>query len=279
MKKVIVFQDVFIRLQGKEVLKSINWTVTDGQSWVILGLNGAGKSTLVKSLFEDFPYTGYKSCIYSSNEIGYVAFDLEKKIHSSPPFINIANDLQFKKLPRQPISSLSSGEMKKLLIARALAKKPKLLILDEPYEGLDYSARVKLAHEIKKLLKKTQLILITHRFDEIPKEIGRILVLHKGKVFAKGFRESVLNQKKVKKIFSHEESIGKDIVVHKTSIKKIPDILIQMKNVTVRYGKKIVLNKIHWIMKRGENWAIVGPNGVGKTTLLKLITGDNLQAY
>src|SRR3990167_7541605 len=280
MKKVIVFQDVFIRLQGKEVLKSINWTVTDGQNWMILGLNGAGKSTLVKSIFDYIPIrSGCKSCIYRTHEIGYVAFDLEKKIHSSPPFLNIANDLQFKKLPRQPISSLSSGEMKKLLIARALAKKPKLLILDEPFEGLDESARVKLTHEITKLLKKTQLILITHRFDEIPKEISRILVLHKGKVFAKGFRESVLNQKKVKKIFSHEESIGKNIVVHKTSKKKIPDTLIQMKNVTVRYGKKIVLNKVNWMMKRGDNWAIVGPNGVGKTTLLKLITGDNLQAY
>jgi len=52
-----------------------------------------------------------------------------------------------------------------------------------------------------------------------------------------------------------------------------------MKNVTVRYGELAVLNGLDWVMRKGENWAIVGPNGSGKTTLLDLINGDNPQAY
>ena len=278
-ENAILFSKVFLRLYGKDILQNITWKVGKNESWVILGLNGAGKSTLARSIFEDIPITGNKSCIYSIKEIGYVSFDHEKNIHSSPLHINNATKLHLKKSRNLSLSSASTGEVKKFLLARALAKKSKLLILDEPFDGLDERSREEFWKLIKKKLKRTQLILITHRFDEIPEEISRVLVLHNGKVFASGHKEFVLNQKKVKKLFSHVEGAANTPDFIKNRINKIPEILIQMKNVTVRYSKKIVLNKINWTMKKGENWAIIGPNGAGKTTLLKLITGDNIQAY
>ncbi|OGK45888.1 hypothetical protein A3A93_01095 [Candidatus Roizmanbacteria bacterium RIFCSPLOWO2_01_FULL_38_12] len=277
MKKVFDFNNVFVRLHGAEVLKSINWIVTKGQNWVILGLNGAGKSTLVKSLFEDFPYSGEKNCIYSSHEIGYVSFDIEKKILTSPPFIDIANNLQLRKRPLQDLSTLSTGQMRQLIIARALDKKPKLLILDEPFDGLDEKSRVEFKKIITDLMKGIQILLITHRFDEILDGFSRILVLHNGKVFAEGKRTEILNNKKVRELFEHEPVSLNNIFKKRKPI--LPRNLIDMKNVTVCYGDKVIFKKFNWVMKRGENWAILGPNGAGKTSLLRLITGDNLQAY
>ena len=57
------------------------------------------------------------------------------------------------------------------------------------------------------------------------------------------------------------------------------EILVSMKNVTIKYEETMVLDNVSWTMRTGENWVILGPNGCGKTTLLNLITGDNLQAY
>jgi len=59
----------------------------------------------------------------------------------------------------------------------------------------------------------------------------------------------------------------------------VPEILIEMRDTTVRYHGHVVIDHLTWVMKRGENWAILGPNGSGKSTILKLILGDNLQGY
>src|SRR6185369_14297679 len=55
--------------------------------------------------------------------------------------------------------------------------------------------------------------------------------------------------------------------------------LIELRNVTVQYGNAVILRNLHWIVREGESWALLGPNGSGKTTLLSLILGDNPQAY
>jgi molybdate transport system ATP-binding protein len=59
----------------------------------------------------------------------------------------------------------------------------------------------------------------------------------------------------------------------------VPEVLIEMKDTTVKYKDLVVLDKLNWSMKRGENWVILGPNGSGKSTIVKLVVGDNLQGY
>lgn len=81
---------------------------------MILGLNGAGKSKLARLIFEDIQIRGNKSCIYSIKEIGYVSFDLEKNIRSSPLQYNNATKLHLKKSRNQSLSTASSGEEKSL---------------------------------------------------------------------------------------------------------------------------------------------------------------------
>ena len=185
--------------------------------------------------------------------------------------------MQLRKRPLQDLSTLSTGQMRQLIIARALDKKPKLLILDEPFDGLDEKSRVEFKKIITDLMKGIQILLITHRFDEILDGFSRILVLHNGKVFAEGKRTEILNNKKVRELFEHEPVSLNNIFKKRKPI--LPRNLIDMKNVTVCYGDKVIFKKFNWVMKRGENWAILGPNGAGKTSLLRLITGDNLQAY
>jgi molybdate transport system ATP-binding protein len=170
------------------------------------------------------------------------------------------------------------------MIAQALLKSPRLLILDEPFEGLDVSARSKLTQVINGLMNdQRQIILVTNRLAQIPPKISHVLGLKKGKVLFQGRREDCLDADKIEHLYHHEDSYVDRISFIKqfddNTLEKIPDVLVEMKKTTVRYKDVVVLNKLNWQMKRGENWAIAGPNGAGKTTLLSLIAGDNLQAY
>ncbi|MBI3379599.1 ATP-binding cassette domain-containing protein [Candidatus Gottesmanbacteria bacterium] len=201
--------------------------------------------------------------------------------------VDIAEKLNITYLLSREITALSSGEMRKTLIARALMKSPKLLILDEPFDGLDEKSKNDLSSVINNLAKDNiHIILITHRVEEIVPNISHILFLKNGEIFAKGEKEKLLTAENLSNIY--EDDVTSDNKYLSSSVSNqsersdpynIPDILIEMKDVNVKYGKTIVLSHFNWIMKKGEDWAILGPNGVGKSTIVKLITGDNLQGY
>ena len=194
------------------------------------------------------------------------------------------------------IKSLSTGEMNTVLIARALMKRPKLLILDEPFEGLDPPSRNSLANTINDLTRTNiQLILITHRFEEIIPSITHVLLLKQGRIYKAGRKEEVFTADTIKRVYEMDRASDhpdpQDLLDAMPVLKqKRPPferdnrtaparILIEMKNVTVNYNRKRVLDKINWIVRDGENWMITGPKGAGKSTILTLIRGDNLQAY
>jgi molybdate transport system ATP-binding protein len=178
------------------------------------------------------------------------------------------------------IKALSMGEIRKVLITWALMKSPKLLILDEPFDGLDPPARNQLQKAIRHLMKQgVHVILVTHRPDEISPEYTHVLGLNNCRV--------VLNRplKRTDPI-----TLFHDLFHRVDPAPRPPDmapqisspsspVLVSMKNVTVAYNGHSVLNQINWTVKKGENWMITGPNGSGKTTLLSLISGNHPQAY
>ena len=201
-------------------------------------------------------------------------------------------------LVERPITALSTGEMRKTLIARALLKEPKLLILDEPFEGLDQTARESLAESITRLMAGSlRVVLIVHRLEEILPRITHVLLVKDGVMFLQGNKESVLKSKNISHLFGCDLCVAKrdnrysvsqgttnpktrDLrVSHARPDPDTGDTLIEMRNTTVSYGDVVVLKGITWSMKRGENWAILGPNGAGKSTLLRLVLGENLQGY
>lgn len=201
-------------------------------------------------------------------------------------------------LVERPITALSTGEMRKTLIARALLKEPKLLILDEPFEGLDQTARESLAESITRLMAGSlRVVLIVHRLEEILPRITHVLLVKDGVMFLQGNKESVLKSKNISHLFGCDLCVAKrdsrysvsqgttnpkthDLQVsHARHDPDTGDTLIEMRDTTVSYGDVVVLKGITWSMKRGENWAILGPNGSGKSTLLRLVLGENLQGY
>jgi molybdate transport system ATP-binding protein len=214
----------------------------------------------------------------------------------------IADLLQIHPLLQKNITSLSTGEMRKTLIARALIKAPKLLILDEPFDGLDETARRSLSESINHLMTGSlRVILVVHRLEEIVPHITHVLFIKEGQLFMQGPKEYLLTSENISQLYGCQLELEQDNGKYRVSFGKdgsepmamapmagerdpnvpgiLPDILIEMRDTTVQYHGLAVLNHLNWVMKRGENWAILGPNGSGKSTILKLILGDNLQAY
>jgi molybdate transport system ATP-binding protein len=200
----------------------------------------------------------------------------------------VAKKIGIEALLQRNIRSLSTGEMNTALIAKALINRPKLLILDEPFDGLDAQSRNALAKIINDLMGGSMhVILITHRFAEIVPNITHVLLLKYGKIFKSGKKEDVFTDANINGVYEIENRRTEDYLpqISRTitaAEKKGPPsarILIEMKNVAVKYDGRLILDQFNWCLKEGENWTILGPKGAGKSTVLTLILGDNLQAY
>ncbi len=156
---------------------------------------------------------------------------------------------------------------------QALFRDPAVLILDNPFTGLDTEGRITLHKVLDAIIAAgIHIILITAQ-QEIPSCITHVAVLNNGQLVHAG-KASDLSRKKDASSFDT------------ALIKKLPapahnsfEHAVKMVDVTIRYGEKTVLQNIHWEVKKGERWSVTGPNGSGKSTLLSLITADNPQAY
>jgi molybdate transport system ATP-binding protein len=194
-------------------------------------------------------------------------------------------------LPR-PFHGLSTGEFRRLLVARALVRRPRLLALDEPFDGLDDASRRLLAGALGRLAGAgLQLLLVSHRVEELLPEITHVLALRGGRVLWQGRRRRVLTQRNLRRLYGQgtsptpraglpppePPSAGAGGAAADRG--KPGEELVDMRGVRVRYGDKRVLEGLSWTMRRGESWCVRGPNGSGKSTLLALVCGDHPQAY
>jgi molybdate transport system ATP-binding protein len=192
--------------------------------------------------------------------------------------------LDIKPLLHSSLPSLSNGEMRKILLARALLKRPRLLILDDVFAGLDAAYREHLRVILDRLIThgSVRLLLIGPRPNELPEGITHILCVHNCRIAAQGPRRVMMRDPQICKLFGHPKAKiirSKRSIFPKHHTNQEPQDLVQMKNTSVRYGKRTILSDITWTVRSGESWALVGPNGSGKSTLLSLISGDNPQAY
>ena len=226
---------------------------------------------------------------------GLEFIDPKKKHHKK--LQQIAEELDLSKILEKPIRHFSNGEVRKSLIVRALLTDPKLIILDEPFDGLDKLSVKWLNEAISGIINNGVTVwLVSHRFDELAPEINHVLCLKSGEVFAQGLRSEIITTKNMRElfgssnleIFRKRDGLIKNFKNNKIFQNNLIDSMpinnkftniIKMVNVNVNYGEKVVLKQFNWTVKKGENWKIVGPNGAGKSTLLSLISGDNLQAY
>jgi molybdate transport system ATP-binding protein len=183
--------------------------------------------------------------------------------------------------------SLSNGERQRIQLARALAHPMRLLILDEPFTGLDAATRAHF-HAVLERLMRTPLrvLLIVTRLEDLPRHITHLLCVANCRVLAAGPRAEILSSGMVRtRSTASLTLLGKNGTRWNASLpgagaekRPVPE-LVRLRNVTVRYGDTVILRDINWTVRAGESWALLGPNGSGKTTLLSLILGDNPQVY
>lgn len=169
---------------------------------------------------------------------------------------------------------LSSGERKKLQLILALYAPSQIMILDNPYIGLDVASRVNLINYLAQLAKTGVTFIIIDDDIDIPEFITNIIWIDENKQIQKSRRENYVPIIDVKALSKTNLSNFKlPVLVDKyTSI-------IKFENVTISYGAKIALNNVNWQVEPGQKWLLSGHNGAGKSTLLSLINGDHPQAY
>ncbi|HVW95781.1 MAG TPA: ATP-binding cassette domain-containing protein [Mucilaginibacter sp.] len=187
--------------------------------------------------------------------------------------------LKLDELLTKQIIKLSNGETKRLMIAAALLKSPVLLLLDSPLTGLDVETRKEFNSIIDEIINSGITVVIATSPHEIPDAIAKVVILDAGKVVQqldkKNFDPELFAEKRPDKIDNGELKSLLNTGIAKPAYQSI----IKMDDVFIRYGDKVILNKVNWQVTSGERWALLGPNGAGKSTLLSLINADNPQAY
>ncbi|MBM6628898.1 ABC transporter ATP-binding protein [Mammaliicoccus vitulinus] len=230
--------------EGKYILKDISWEINDGEHWVLYGLNGAGKSTILDIINAyTAPSSGEFEILdmkqgkpgYSADgirkQIGYVSQSLFKKMRQednafttviSGAFASIGvyeepseqikekakvicETLGITHYINRRFGTLSQGEQTRVLIGRALMSEPRLLILDEPTNGLDFVAREDLLERIGNIGQDKNgptMIYVTHHLEEVLPVFKKILLLKDGEVFESGNIQSVVNDKNMSELFN-----------------------------------------------------------------------------
>lgn len=174
----------------------------------------------------------------------------------------------------QSLKSMSSGEQKKALLKHLLNLKPDFLILDNPFDNLDTDFQKELKKILENVSEKTSIVqLISRKIDFLPFITHYASLEGKSLAFHKNLT-SILGGKDVSSINSNNPVPSP---LHSYSYKG--KTLIALKNVSVSFDEKPVLQNIDWEIKPGEFWQLTGKNGSGKTTILSMITGDNSKGY
>jgi molybdate transport system ATP-binding protein len=189
------------------------------------------------------------------------------------------SQLELEQLLDRRVDQLSDGEWRRVRIARALLKAPRLLVLDNPFVGLDACFREQIARVLASVADDgTEIYVVASEISEVPGWTSHFLILAQGRVIAKGPRDQVLTAEEAVRVIGatppHDHIDGPRHLPPSSR----PSI-IEMRRVNITHGSLEVLREIDWTVREGDRWALIGPNGAGKTTLLSLILGDHPQAY
>ncbi len=193
----------------------------------------------------------------------------------------VANWGQIAHLLDRHLTSLSNGETRRTLLARSLLRRPEVLLLDNPFVGLDVDSRWRLHQILDQMAQAgTTLVLVTTA-AEIPHCITHVLALTETGVGWQGPKAHWPGLPWPGQSNPSAESLTNETLLTRwLAAPPAPfAYAVRMRGVSVAYGSNVVIDNLHWSVRRGDKWAVLGPNGSGKSTLLSLITADNPQAY
>ena len=292
-------------------LSNINWQIEQHQHWLITGANGAGKSALAAVL------AGYGEILAGSTsglaaKIGWVSFeaqaeliqaelkkddaDITDVISLGTPVSEIIfteeinpataqgliQKFQLEYLLDRAFRKLSTGESRKVMLIRALSCEADLLILDEPFDGLDSATHALLQNHLAKVVKHTPVVMVLNRFDEIPQFISHIAYMEQGQLRYKVACADAQAYDELKQLLHLKTT---DLQVPAADTDNLTPALnpqqplVTLTNICVKYTDMVLIEGLDWTIEPNQHWQLSGPNGSGKTALLSLITGDHPQCY
>lgn len=180
----------------------------------------------------------------------------------------------------KPVILLSSGELRKFQLTKTLLTNPRVLIMDNPFIGLDAEARRQL-HDFLGLLASrgtVSIILVQSKSDDIPDFITHVVEVKDMRV---GERKTLAEYRAgLAPMPPHVLDLERA-----DAIRALPDevpgteSIVEFRNVNIRYGRRTILEDLTLSVRNGEHWALSGENGAGKSTLLSIVCADNPQAY
>jgi len=170
---------------------------------------------------------------------------------------------------------LSHGEQQALELAMVLALEPRIVLLDEPTAGLTKTERTQIGNVLATLAHRYKLccLLVEHDLDFVAGIATRIVVLHQGRIVMQGNFDEVVNSELVRTIYAGTAQGDAAAGAGDTTGGVVSQLALNLKDVTSGYKASVVLRKLSFSVANGEAVALLGKNGMGKTTLLKTIMG------
>ena len=326
MIPLFIVKQALCRIGRHAVLKIDHFEVASGEHWCLFGSNGAGKTLLANLIsgkrVESGSYVCYQTGFDPALDIYAVSFEEQQRLWQRDNRLDISeysdkaedagtvvlelidsarsdaeqdHDLLSELLTQldlqgvlgKGIRFLSSGQIRRVLIARALYGKRagacKLLILDDPLESIDKDSRARISHCIEHYLTDDCCSLqLCRRKQDILPGVTHVAVMDELSLLEQGDATAMRAGNAFENIDARRPRIPAKLpppIADETDDENAQEPLIVLDNVNAAYGPTPVLSNLSWIMKPWHHVLIEGPNGCGKSTLLSLIDGENHKAY
>lgn len=319
MQNVITIEDGVTRHPLYRMKEPVNLQIAAGEHVAIVGPNGGGKSLLVDIITGRYPllmnevkydFSPSESKMACDN-IKYITFrdsygDADgnyyyqqrwnsQDLDDTPIVADLlppCKDEQLRKalydlfgieeMLSKHIILLSSGELRKFQLTKTLLSGPRVLIMDNPFIGLDARTRGLLHTLLGKLTEMTnlQVILVLSKTDDIPTFITHVIPVEDRHCGSKiTLQEYLAHREPDPAHVLSDEKRQRILDLPYTDNLFHTEHIVDLNKVSIRYGERVILKELDWTVKCGEKWALSGENGAGKSTLLSLICADNPQSY
>lgn len=300
----------------------LSLSLRKGEHLAVVGSNGAGKSLFVDVLlgryplregsleydfspspsqlvYENVKYITFRDT-YGSADANY-CYQLRWNTHDQDEAIPTVRELlgdthdkalysevlqmfAIEHLLDKRIVLLSSGELRKFQLAQALLASPRLLIVDNPFIGLDAATRDLLCSVLARLssMGKIQIILVLSMLDDIPQFITSVVPVENMCVGCKVSRDEYMSKLDIVYDVAAIKNVQHRVLSLPSKV-SCDDVrsneVVRFNKVSVKYDERVILKEVDWVVEPGDVWALSGENGAGKSTLLSLVCADNLQSY